>query len=168
MTKAASIYGHIHIHSRTHSRTHPPTHPPTCTGTYGNAPPSTYPGALPRCSDIYFALRTRGHPLECDPTSPKYLSFWSIFDCPNREVNSDPATLAITKLEIEVDTRWGDCACPRSQVSLLLLIGPPPFHHSLHHFVHCVTVQKAPRYLVHALWPRYYSGLSSPYDREVR
>lgn len=89
---------------------HPPTHP-----RHAHSP--IHPLIQHPCNDIYFALRTRGLPLECDPSSPKYLSVWSIFDCPNREVNSDPATLAITKLEIEVDTRWGDCACPRSSLS---------------------------------------------------
>jgi hypothetical protein len=153
--------GHIHIHSCTNLPLWPSPHAHlhtrelslnsccfsvcfcTCTESLlAFRPPVTDSGhhlrirlnnaQQPPHSDIYFALRTRGLPLECDPTSPKYLSFWSIFDCPNREVSSDPATLAITKLEVEVDTRWGDCEYTSSFVSVL-----PPTTPSVHLFVAC-------------------------------
>eukprot|EP00729_Bicosta_minor_P001393 gene1393-9813_t len=54
--------------------------------------------------DIYFDLRTRGLPLECGPWINQ--SFWSRLDCVNSEVNVDPSTLAITKIILEVDTRY--------------------------------------------------------------
>eukprot|EP00038_Savillea_parva_P031299 m.84723 g.84723 ORF g.84723 m.84723 type:complete len:408 (-) comp9606_c0_seq1:490-1713(-) len=59
--------------------------------------------------DIYFDLRTRGFPLECGIW--RNTSFWSRLDCVNTEV-VDPSELAITKLILEVDTRFGlyaDC-----------------------------------------------------------
>ena len=57
--------------------------------------------------DLYFDLRSRGLPLECGPLVNT--SFWSRLDCDNPEV-ADPSRLAITKLVMEVDTRWGDYA----------------------------------------------------------
>lgn len=58
--------------------------------------------------DIYFDLRTKALPLECGPW--KDMSFWSRIDCVNGEVNVDPKLLAVTKLVLEVDTRYGDYA----------------------------------------------------------
>ena len=60
--------------------------------------------------DLYFDLRSRGLPLECGPWRNR--SFWSRLDCVNDEVAVDPSRLAVTKLVLEVDTRWGvyaDC-----------------------------------------------------------
>ena len=57
--------------------------------------------------DMYFDLRSRGLPLECGPW--RNTSFWSQLDCDNPEV-ADTSKLAVTKLVIEVDTRWGDYA----------------------------------------------------------
>lgn len=58
--------------------------------------------------DMYFDLRTRGLPLECGPWVNQ--SFWSRLDCVNNEVNVDASLLAITKLIITADHRWGDYA----------------------------------------------------------
>jgi len=57
--------------------------------------------------DMYFDLRTRGLPLECGIW--RNLSFWSQLDCDNPEV-ANVSDLAITKLVLEVDTRWADYA----------------------------------------------------------
>ena len=57
--------------------------------------------------DMYFDLRSRGLPLECGKW--RNTSFWSSLDCNDPEV-SDVKSLAITKLVLEVDTRWGDYA----------------------------------------------------------
>jgi hypothetical protein len=57
--------------------------------------------------DMYFDLRTVGLPLECGPWRNR--SFWSHLDCDNPEVDN-VSTLAITKLTLEVDSRWGDYA----------------------------------------------------------
>ena len=57
--------------------------------------------------DMYFDLRTVGLPLECGPWRNR--SFWSHLDCDNPEV-ANVSALAITKLVLEVDTRWGDYA----------------------------------------------------------
>ena len=57
--------------------------------------------------DMYFDLRSRGLPLECGPWINE--SFWSRLDCSNPEV-ADVSKLAITKLVLEVDTRFGDYA----------------------------------------------------------
>jgi hypothetical protein len=75
--------------------------------------PSKY-GAAPRNmntadanGDLYFDLRSRGLPLECGPL--RNTSFWSKLDCVNPEDNGqDP--LAVTKLVLEVDTRFDDYA----------------------------------------------------------
>lgn len=59
--------------------------------------------------DIYFDLRSRGLPLECGPWINE--SFWSRLDCSNPEV-ADISKLAVTRLVLEVDTRWAayaDC-----------------------------------------------------------
>lgn len=63
-----------------------------------------------RCiHSIYFDLRSRGLPLECGPWINE--SFWSRLDCSNPEV-ADISKLAVTRLVLEVDTRWAayaDC-----------------------------------------------------------
>ncbi len=60
--------------------------------------------------DMYFDLRSRGLPLECGPW--KNQSFWSRLDCVNAEVDTPADKLGITKLVLEVDSRFGtysDC-----------------------------------------------------------
>lgn len=58
--------------------------------------------------DIYFDLRTRGLPLECGPW--RNMSFWSQLDCSNAEVAVNPDKLSVTKIVLEVDSRFGDYA----------------------------------------------------------
>jgi len=57
--------------------------------------------------DMYFALRTVGLPLECGPWVNQ--SFWPALDCSNPEV-ANTSNLAVTKLVLEVDTRFDDYA----------------------------------------------------------
>lgn len=57
--------------------------------------------------DMYFDLRSRGIPLECGIWRNE--SWWSHFDCSNPEV-ANVSKLAVTKLVVEVDMRWGDYA----------------------------------------------------------
>ena len=56
--------------------------------------------------DMYFALRSRGLPLECGIWANE--SLWSRFDCTNKEVVA--SDLTVTKIVLEVDDRFGDYA----------------------------------------------------------
>jgi hypothetical protein len=58
--------------------------------------------------DMYFDMRTKGLALECGIWYNH--SFWSHLDCDNDEVATPVADLAITKLILEVDSRYGTYA----------------------------------------------------------
>jgi hypothetical protein len=58
--------------------------------------------------DMYFDLRTRALNLECGPWYNE--SFWSHLDCDNAEVATPVKDLIITKLLLEVDSRYGSYA----------------------------------------------------------
>jgi len=91
-----------------------------------------------------------GLALECGKW--KNESFWSRIDCVNAEVVVDPANLAITKLVLEVDTRFGDCAL--ITLSLTRPLTDRLTDRLTQSLIHLPNPNFPPTRLIHSLSPR--------------